>query len=88
MSSQYNSELVTDMARLGDPSCTEDNDRLYPFVAAGDAAARTKMIESNMPLVVAKVNAYLVEFPDLAYLRDDLTSAGFVGLTKAVNRMA
>ena len=88
MSNQYNSALVADMARIGDPSCTEDNNRLYPLVAAGDAEARQQMIEGNMPLVVAKVNAYLVEHPHLAYLRVDLTSAGFMGLTKAVNKMA
>ena len=88
MSSQYNSDLTADMARLGEPSSVEENNRLHRLVAAGDADARRQMIEGNMPLVVAKVNAYLIEFPHLAYLRDDLTSAGFVGLVDAVNKLA
>ena len=48
MSKQYNSTLVADMARLCKPFCSEDNDRLYPLVAAGDADARQQMIEGNM----------------------------------------
>ena len=88
MSNQYNSALVTDMARLGKPFCKEDNKRLYPLVAAGDADARRQMIEGNMSLVVTKVDAFLGEWPGFAHLRDDLMSAGFMGLTKAVNKMA
>lgn len=88
MNSQYNSDLTADMARLGEPSCAEENNRLYALVAAGDAAARRRMIEGNMPLVVAKVDSFLAEFPNLTYLRDDLTSAGFVALVQAVNKVA
>ena len=88
MSSQYNSDLTADMARLGEPSCAEENNRLHALVAAGDADARRRMIEGNMPLVVAKVDSFLAEFPNLTYLRDDLTSAGFVALVQAVKKIA
>lgn len=88
MSKQYNSKLVADMARLGEPFCSEDNDRLYPLVAAGDADARQQMIEGNMSLAVTKVESFIRCFLNVAHLRDDLTSAAFIGLTKAVNKMA
>ena len=88
MSNQYNNELVAEMARLGKPFCSEDNSRLYPLVAAGDSAARQQMIEGNMSLAVAKVESFIRCFPNVAHLRDDLTSAAFIGLTKAVNKMA
>ena len=88
MSNQYNSTLVSDMARLCEPFCSDDNGRLYPLVAAGDPDARRQMIEGNMSLAVAKVESFIRCFPGVAHLRDDLTSAAFVGLTKAVNQMA
>lgn len=76
------------MARLGKPFCTEDNSRLFPHVAAGDTDARRQMIEGNMALAVVKVESFIRCFPEIAHLRDDLTSAAFVGVTKAVNQMA
>ena len=88
MSKHYNNTLVADMARLCKPFCSEDNDRLYPLVAAGGADARQQMIEGNMSLAVAKVESFIRCFPGVGHLRDDLTSAAFVGLTKAVNQMA
>jgi len=88
VSTQYNTELVAEMARLGKAFCSEDNDRLFPRVAAGDSAARQQMIEGNMSLAVAKVESFIRCFPNLAHLRDDLASAAFIGLTKAVNKMA
>ncbi len=88
MSKQYNSQLVMDMARLSKPFCSEDNDRLYPLVAAGDADARQQMIEGNMSLAIAKVESFIRCYPGTVHLRDDLTSAAFIGLTKAVNQMA
>ena len=87
MSKQYNSQLVTDMARLCKPFCSDDNNRLYPLIAAGDADARQEMIEGNMSLAVAKVESFIRCYPNTAHLRDDLTSAAFIGLTKAVNQM-
>lgn len=87
MNKQYNSDLVSEMARLGKPFCDEDNTRLYPLVAAGDADARREMIEGNMSLVVAKVDKFLAELPHLVHLRDDLTSAGFIGLVEAISNM-
>jgi len=70
------------------PLTLEDNLELAPQVAAGDCRARDRMIEGNMPLVVSKVDNYIHFFPQYRYLRDDLTSAGFVGLVDAVNRTA
>jgi hypothetical protein len=66
----------------------ELNDRLYPLVVAGDEAARTEMIQSNMPLVLNKVQSFLSTHPQWSHLRDDLLSQGFVGVTQAVNKMA
>jgi hypothetical protein len=85
---QYNTELVTDMARQGAPSSAEENADLFALVSRGDSAARERMIEGNMSLVVTKVDAHIHCFPTAAYLRDDLTSAGFLGLVWAVNRIA
>ena len=64
------------------------NEALYPRVVAGDALARTQMIEANMSLVTNKVQAYLSQHPEWNHLRDDLISEGFVGLTQGVNKMA
>jgi hypothetical protein len=88
VSKQYNGQLVADMARLSKPFGSEDNDRLYPLVAAGDATARQQMIEGNMSLAVAKVESFIRCYPGAAHLRDDLTRAAFIGLTKAANHMA
>ena len=46
------------------------------------------MIEGNMAAIVFHVDNYLHYFPQYSFLRDDLTSAGFMGLVKAVNSMA
>lgn len=88
MSNQYNGELVAEMARVSRPFCSEDNAQLYPLVVAGDADARQRMIEGNMSLAISKVESFIRCFPEIAHLRDDLTSAAFVGLVKAVNKMA
>ena len=66
----------------------EKNEALFRRVVAGDAAAREEMILGNVPLAVAKVESFIRCFPEVEHLRDDLTSAAFVGLTKAVNQMA
>jgi hypothetical protein len=73
---------------MSEPLDAEKNAELYPLVAAGDAAARERMIGGNMPLVLFKVEAFIRCFPNVAYLRDDLVSAGCIGLVKAVNKMA
>ncbi len=85
---QYNAELVQQMIAGGDAGSKALNDELYPLVVAGNAKARTRMIESNMSLVIAKVDSYIGCYPEAAHLRDDLISEGFLGLTTAVNRMA
>lgn len=74
--------------KITQSSDRERNERLYPRVMAGDEKAREDMIESNMPLVIVKVNSFLCRHSQFAYLRDDLHSAGFVGLVQAVNKMA
>ena len=74
--------------KIAQSSDSERNERLYPRVMAGDEEAREEMIESNMPLVISKVDSYVRRNPQLEHLRDDLHSAGFVGLVLAVNKMA
>jgi RNA polymerase sigma factor (sigma-70 family) len=65
----------------------EKNNELFPAVVAGDAAARDAMIEGNMALVVVKADALIRQMPSVAYLRDDLVSAGCIGLVKAINKL-
>jgi len=88
--SNYNDALITDMHRAtrGETLDAAKNAALFERVAAGDAAAREEMIVGNMPLAVAKVESFLRCFPGVTHLRDDLTSAAFTGLVKAVNQMA
>jgi hypothetical protein len=85
-----NALLVADVhnATNGEALDAEKNLSLFRRVTAGDATAREEMIVGNMPLAVAKVESFVRCFPGLAHLRDDLTSAAFIGLTKAVNKMA
>lgn len=90
MSNQYNDALIADvhMATKGETLDVEKNLALFRRVIAGDASAREEMIAGNMPLAVANVEGFIRQYPEIAYLRDDLTSAAFVGLVKAVNKMA
>jgi len=78
----YNTLLVSQMAKRSD---AEENADLHLRVINGDDDARTRMIEGNMPLVVSKVESLVAKYPALAYLHDDLVSAGFVRLVEAVN---
>ncbi|MGA2066861.1 MAG: hypothetical protein ABSG86_17925 [Thermoguttaceae bacterium] len=66
----------------------ERNNELFPLVVAGDAAARRAMIEENMALVKVKAKALIAEIPGVAYLRDDLVSAGYIGLVEVVNKVS
>ena len=83
--SSYDYDLTRKIPRALD---REQNEQLYARVMAGDGKAREEMIEGNMPLVIAKVDAYIGCHPQVAYLRDDLHSTGFLALVKAVNTMA
>ena len=77
--------------KIGDCRMSENiqrNNELYPAVVAGDAAAREAMILNNLGLVVTKANALICQVPGVAYLRDDLVSAGNIGLVTAVNQIA
>lgn len=82
----YNVALVSSMIANGATASREKNDILWPRVVAGEKSACDEMIQSNMSLVIDKVDSYIRSFPDLAYLRDDLISEGFVGLVYAVNK--
>lgn len=84
----YNTPLVEQMVANGAVASRESNDALYPQVAAGNQEAIKKMIESNMSLVIDKVDSYIRCWSEIAYLRDDMISEGFLGLTVAVQRMA
>jgi DNA-directed RNA polymerase specialized sigma subunit len=86
--SRYNTALVTSMVANGAAGSPEANLALYPRVAVGDREAMNEMIESNMSLAISKVDSFIGCFPNLAHLRDDMVSEGFLGLTKAVNKMA
>ena len=90
MSNQYNNVLIADVhkATNGETLDVEKNMALFRHVVAGDASAREEMIAGNMPLAVTNVESFIRLFPEIAYLRDDLMSAAFVGLVKAVNKMA
>ena len=85
---QYNYDLVGDMIATGEQASRELNDELYPLVAQGNAVAIKSMIEGNMALVIDKVDTYIALHPDVAHIRDDIVSEGFVGLCRAVNKMS
>jgi hypothetical protein len=63
------------------------NNELYAGVVTKDPAAIEAMILNNLGLVVVKVDAFISNVPGVAYLRDDLVSAGNVGLVKAVKKI-
>lgn len=65
----------------------EQNNDLYDAVVAGDAVAKEAMIVGNRGLVVVKADALIRKIPSVAYLRDDLVSAGNIGLVRAVKRL-
>jgi hypothetical protein len=90
VSNQYNAAFVADLHRATKSVAwsAKRNAKLYPRVVAGDEAAREDMINGNVPLVFSKVESFLRCFPHLVHLRDDLVSAGCVGLIRAVNQMA
>lgn len=82
-------KLNTSLIRNWMESATrKSNDDLYPMVALGDTDAREKMIQSNMGLVISKVDHFLAFLPKFRHLRDDMISNGFIGLVEAVNKMA
>jgi RNA polymerase sigma factor (sigma-70 family) len=80
----YNSELVSQMTT---PLTVEENLELVPLVAAGDEDAKRRMIEGNIALVLSTVESFIRQYPQFAYLRDDLTGYGFVALITAIGRI-
>lgn len=63
----------------------ELNDELQQAVAAGNGAARDRMIQGNMRLAATRVELFIARRPQFDYLKDDLLSEAFVGLTEAVD---
>ncbi|MEN6367657.1 MAG: hypothetical protein ABFC88_12655 [Thermoguttaceae bacterium] len=87
MNQYSNAALIADMREY--PSATsEENDRLFDEIAAGNDVARDRMVTGNMYLVVGKVDGFIRRHPTAAHLRDDLTSAGFTGLLLAVTAIS
>ena len=70
-----------------EPFTTAENDAVYQRLVSGDESARNELIEGNMALVIHRVDAYLHRAPQMAYYRDDMISAGIVGLCEVVDRM-
>ena len=83
--SSYDHDLTNKITKALD---REQNEQLFHRIVSGNRQAREEMIEGNMPLVIVRVNSFIQRHPQLAHLRDDLHSAGFVGLVQAVNKMA
>src|SRR4030042_1194127 len=74
-------------AGYSDPFSREKNNEVYERLVGGNEATRDEMIQGNMALVIVRVDAFLRECPHMRYLRDDLISAGLVGLCEAVDMM-
>lgn len=70
-----------------EPFSREKNIEIYIRLVKGDKLAREEMIQGNMALVISKVDNHLRQFPEMAFYRDDITSAALVGLIKAVDAM-
>lgn len=89
MSSSYNDVLITTLrgATRGQSLDAAKNAVLYERIKAGDIAAREEIILGNMPFVLSKVEAFIRCFQGVAYLRDDLVSAGCIGLVNAVKKL-
>jgi len=80
----YNSLLVSQMT---EPSDIDTNTYLHQRACLGDEAAKRTLIESNMPLVLSKVECFLRNTPRLSYLRNDLVGQGFLCLIEAVEAL-
>jgi len=74
-----------------EPATRKVNDELYSVLTNScwpDAwQAAEAMTLRNTGLVVYKVDLFLAFYPAAAHLRDDLNSAGLLGLTEAVMKM-
>ena len=84
----YNNELVSNMRSNCTKQTSEDNKALYTRIKQGDGDAIQQMITNYMPLVLDVVDKFLKSRPSREYLRDDLTSEGFVVLTEKVAQFA
>ena len=61
---------------------------LYESLMNGEEGARDELIQSNMPLASHLVKSVISRAPGLEYIRDDLFSEAFLGLTIAVDKMS
>jgi len=87
----YNTELVAELNRVGQPGTRERNDQLLPRVVAGDLDAYQEMICSNVALACYRADFFVQSQHrqgfSIEFLRDDLISAGIYGVVEAVNRI-
>ncbi len=68
---------------------TEETCKLVDQLRECDSkSVRDKIIMGNARLVLFKVNAYIGFYRQTLHLKDDMESAGFLGLIKAVNYLA
>jgi hypothetical protein len=70
-----------------EPSRIELNDELHRHACQGDASAKQALIENNLALVKFKVDSFIRSRPDIVHLKDDLISAGSLGLVEAVDQL-
>jgi RNA polymerase sigma factor (sigma-70 family) len=70
------------VARNADAGATTDDDALVRAAKSGDPAARERLIERFMPLVVSQARLFHVEGLDFA----DAIQEGYVGLLRALER--
>lgn len=87
MNKQYNAVFIKDLKYKYKPANKESNNELLSRVAEGDESAREEMIGRNIPLVISTVGCILRRHPSCTFLRDDATSAGTIGLCRAVQHI-
>jgi len=81
---RYSDELMADMRKHCIAPKAGWNNTTLTKVANGDEIARQEIIRNNMVFVIYQVDTYIKSLPNITYLRDDLTSAGFLGVCKAI----
>jgi hypothetical protein len=77
----------SDSVGRGEPFTIEQNDEVYKRLVAGDIKARDEMMVGNVALAIYRVEAYLRGASQMSYYRDEMISAGILGLCSAVERM-
>jgi len=81
----YTGNSVSDyIHQLKPPLSKEEEDALLVLTCSGDAAARKKLIEHNLRLVVWVAKRYVSSIKELSFL--DLIQEGNIGLINAVDK--